>query len=112
VLNLAEAQGRLTLWRLRLLEFDFEGQYSPGASHHAADSVSHLRVCDSDTSPSEDIVDMDVPCLTTSTDTPRRDPSLLLHEDLILTKMADPACSRLLTDVGVHPQLDVDEFSV
>ena len=112
VLNLADAQGRLARWRLRLLEFDFEVQYSPGASHHAADTVSRLRVCDSDNSPSEDIVDMDVPCFTTSTDTPRRDPSLLLREDLILAQMADPACSRLLTDVGVHPQLDVDEFGV
>jgi RNase H-like domain found in reverse transcriptase len=107
VLNLADAQGRLSLWSLRLLEFDFEVQYSPGASHHAADTVSRLRVCDSDTSPSEDIVDMDVPCFTTSTDIPRRNPSLLLREDLILAQMADPACSRLLTDVGVHPQLDV-----
>jgi RNase H-like domain found in reverse transcriptase len=60
VLNLADAQGRLARWRLRLLEFDFEVQYSPGASHHAADTVSRLRVCDSDTSPSEHIVDMDV----------------------------------------------------
>ena len=71
VLNLADAQGRLARWRLRLLEFDFEVQYSPGASHHAADTVSRLRVCDSDNSPSEDIVDMDVPCFTTSVDTPR-----------------------------------------
>jgi hypothetical protein len=55
---------------------------------------------------------MDVPCFTTSTETPRRDPSLLLREDLILAQMADPACSRLLTDVGVHPKIDVDEFSV
>jgi hypothetical protein len=37
---------------------------------------------------------------------------LLLREDPILAQMADPACSRLLTDVGVHPQLDVDEFGV
>jgi RNase H-like domain found in reverse transcriptase len=51
VLNLADAQGRLALWRLRLLEFDFEVQYSQGASHHTADTVSRLRVCDSDTSP-------------------------------------------------------------
>jgi hypothetical protein len=62
--------------------------------------------------PSEDIVDMDFPCFTMSTDTPWRDPSLLLREDLILAQMSDTACSRLLTDVGVHPQLDVDEFGV
>jgi hypothetical protein len=112
VLSLADAQGRLVRWRLHLLEFDFEVQYSLGASHNAADTVSRLRDCDSATSPSEDIVDMDVPCFTTSTDTPRRDPSLLLREDIILAQMADLACSRLLTDVGVHRQLDVDEFGV
>jgi hypothetical protein len=37
VLNLADAQGRLTRWRLRLQEFDFEVLYLPGKSHHAAD---------------------------------------------------------------------------
>jgi RNase H-like domain found in reverse transcriptase/Reverse transcriptase (RNA-dependent DNA polymerase) len=34
VLNLADAQGRLARWRLQLLEFDFEVQYSPGKAHH------------------------------------------------------------------------------
>jgi hypothetical protein len=112
VLNLADAQGRLARWRLRLLEFDFEVQYSPGASHHAADTLSRLRGCDSDISLSEDPVDIDVPCFTTSIDTPRRDPSLILREDLLSAQMADPACSRLLTDVGAHPQLDVDNFGI
>ena len=42
VLNLADAQGRLARWRLRLLEFDFEVEYSPGKEHHAADVMSRL----------------------------------------------------------------------
>ena len=42
VLNLADAQGRLARWRLRLLEFDFEVAYYPGKDHHAADTLSRL----------------------------------------------------------------------
>jgi RNase H-like domain found in reverse transcriptase len=42
VLNLADAQGRLARWRLRLLEFDLEVEYSPRKEHHAADVMSRL----------------------------------------------------------------------
>ncbi len=37
-----ESHCRLERWRLRLLEFDFEVQYRPGATHHAADVMSRL----------------------------------------------------------------------
>jgi RNase H-like domain found in reverse transcriptase len=43
VLNLSDAQGRLARWRLRLLEFDFEVEYSPGKEHHGADNMSRLQ---------------------------------------------------------------------
>jgi hypothetical protein len=46
VLNLSDAQGRLARWRLRLSEFDFEVQFSPGASHHGADTLSRLKPSD------------------------------------------------------------------
>jgi RNase H-like domain found in reverse transcriptase len=36
VLNSSDAQGRLARWRLRLLEFDYEVQYNPGALHLGA----------------------------------------------------------------------------
>jgi RNase H-like domain found in reverse transcriptase/Reverse transcriptase (RNA-dependent DNA polymerase) len=42
VLNLSDAQVRLARRRLRLLEFDYEVQYHPGAQHHGADMVSRL----------------------------------------------------------------------
>jgi hypothetical protein len=42
VLKLADAQGRLARWRLRLAEFDFQVEYRPGASNHAADTMSRL----------------------------------------------------------------------
>jgi hypothetical protein len=43
VLNLSDAQGRIARWRLRLLEFDYEVQYHPGALNHGADMMSRLR---------------------------------------------------------------------
>jgi RNase H-like domain found in reverse transcriptase len=43
VLNSSDAQGRLDRWRLRLLEFDYEVQYHPGALQHGADIISRLR---------------------------------------------------------------------
>jgi RNase H-like domain found in reverse transcriptase len=43
VLNLSDAQGCLARWRLRLLEFDYDVQYHPGALHHGADMMSRLQ---------------------------------------------------------------------
>jgi hypothetical protein len=41
-MHLAEAQGRLARWRLRLSEFSFKVEYSPRATHNAADVLSRL----------------------------------------------------------------------
>ncbi len=49
------AHGRLERWRLRLLEFDFNVQYRPGAQHHAADAMSRLET----EGPDEDLLDDD-----------------------------------------------------
>jgi hypothetical protein len=62
VLNLADAQGRLATWRLRLQEFDFEVLYLPGKSHHAADMMSRLQSTDPTLSEPTDPVDTDIPC--------------------------------------------------
>jgi hypothetical protein len=66
VLNLADAQGRLTRWRLRLQEFDFEVLYLPGKSHHAADIMSHLQSTEPTLSEPTDPVDTDIPCFVVS----------------------------------------------
>jgi transposase InsO family protein len=66
VLNLSDAQGRLARWRLRLLEFDFEVQYSPGKEHHAADTMSRLR--SPDTSIPKEPVDTEIPCFAVRKD--------------------------------------------
>jgi hypothetical protein len=61
VLNLADAQGRLARWRLRLLEFDFEVEYSPGRQHHAADTMSRLKPPTRLNQP----LDTEIPCFAT-----------------------------------------------
>jgi len=40
MLHMDGAHGRLARWRLRLAEFDYVVQTRPGASHHAADTMS------------------------------------------------------------------------
>ena len=42
LMNLTESTGRLTRWRLRLSEFDFEIQYRPGRVHQVPDALSRL----------------------------------------------------------------------
>ena len=66
VLSLADAQGRLARWRLRLLEFDFEVQYSPGKAHYAADTLSRLEPADPVLSRPSTPVDAEIPCFSVS----------------------------------------------
>jgi RNase H-like domain found in reverse transcriptase len=61
VLNLSDAQGRLARWRLRLLEFDFEVQYHPGALHLGADMMSRLQSEDPAIAEPTQAVDTEVP---------------------------------------------------
>jgi RNase H-like domain found in reverse transcriptase len=60
VMNLADAQGRLARWRLRMAESDFQVEYSPGATHHAADALSRLP----HQPPEHDEIDLDIPVLS------------------------------------------------
>jgi hypothetical protein len=67
VLNLSNEQGHLARWRLRLLEFDFEVEYSPGKEHNGADTMYRLP-----TSPQSEInpdipvpaIDTEIPCFS------------------------------------------------
>jgi RNase H-like domain found in reverse transcriptase len=63
VLNLSDAQGRLARWRLRLLEFDYEVQYHPGALHHGTDMISRLLSEDPAITEPTDEIDTDYPVL-------------------------------------------------
>jgi len=42
MLHMDGAHERLAPWRLRLAEFDYVVQTRPGASHHAADTMSRI----------------------------------------------------------------------
>jgi hypothetical protein len=59
-MNLADTQGRLARWRLRLAEFDFQVEYSPVATHHAAYALSRLP----HQTPERDEIDLDIPVLS------------------------------------------------
>jgi RNase H-like domain found in reverse transcriptase len=120
VLNLSDAKGRLARWRLRLLEFDYEVQYHPGALHHGADMMSKLRSEEPAISEPTDEIDTDVPCFALA-HSPlvtgnkelhppgKRDPSLV-HPDVLLGAQAsDPSFIHLREHLGPHPLIDVDQ---
>ena len=119
VLNLSDAQGRLARWRLRLLEFDYEVQYHPGALHHGADTMSRLRSEDPVVAEPTDEIDTEFPCfalahspLVTGREelhTPgQRDPSIVHPEFLRCAQASDPSCMHLREYLGGHLRIDVD----
>jgi len=59
MLHMDGAHGRLARWRLRLAEFDYVVQTRPGASHHAADTMSRISTPAGD----EGAIPDAVPCL-------------------------------------------------
>jgi len=59
MLHMNEAHGRLARWRLRLAEFDDVVHTRPGASHHAADTMSRISTPAVD----DEAIPDAVPCL-------------------------------------------------
>jgi hypothetical protein len=116
VLSLADAQGRLARWRLRLLEFDFKVQYSPGKAHFAADTLSRLEPADPEVSCPRTLVDEEIPCFSVQDPDvqermlQRLDPTLLPVGNLLEEQASDTLCRQLSTLVGAHPSIDFDEF--
>jgi hypothetical protein len=119
VLNFSDAQGRLARWRLRLLEFDYEVQYRPGALQHGADMMSRLQSEDPANAEPPDEIYTEVPCFALA-DSPlvsgneelhppgKRDPTLV-HPDFILGAQAsDPSCMHFREHLRPHPLIDVD----
>ena len=60
LLQSTSIEGRLARWRLRLAEYDFYIQYSPGIKHQVPDALSRVSTKGVDTSPCEE----DIPCFT------------------------------------------------
>jgi RNase H-like domain found in reverse transcriptase/Reverse transcriptase (RNA-dependent DNA polymerase)/Integrase zinc binding domain/Integrase core domain/Chromo (CHRromatin Organisation MOdifier) domain len=121
VMNLAEAQGRLARWRLRLSEFTFKVEYSPGATHHAADVLSRL--------PSPGIaagpIDVDIPVALVDSDELTRPLALeadsadpieeikILHpEDIFILHCRDHLGLRHAANVATDPAWDYDPYGL
>ena len=109
VLNLSDAQGRLARWRLRLLEFDFEVEYSPGKEHHGADTMSRLPP-----SPQPEVItdipvpaiDTEIPCFTV---TDELTPILLTVKYLRDELQEDASYDCLLSALASASAVDFDD---
>jgi transposase InsO family protein len=115
VMNLSDAQGRLARWRLRLAEFDFQVEYSPGASHHAADAMSrlpHQPVPD-------DAIDAEIPVLTVEADaleaentSPIAELTTLTVEALFEKQCLDPSVRHLAARLTSDPRWGYDPHGI
>ena len=117
VMNLAEAQGRLARWRLRLSEFTFKVEYSPGATHHAADVLSRLTSKGVPASPVEvdipvDLVNLNDPSRPLALEAGSVDPieeiEILHTEDLFHLHCRDPLSLRHAARLAENPLWDYD----
>ena len=120
VMNLAEAQGRLARWRLRLSEFSFKVEYSPGATHHAADTMSRLPK----QAVPDDPIDVDIPvdsvsinylsdpltprALEPDTPDPIQETELLVPAEVFDHQCRDPVSRHLSSRLGLDPTWDYD----
>jgi hypothetical protein len=108
-LNLSGAQFCLARWRFRLLEFDFEVEYSPGKEHHGADTMSRLP-----TSPQPEVnpdvpvpaIDTEIPCFSV-TDEPA--PILLTVEYIREELQVEASYDRLSSALASASAVDYDD---
>jgi RNase H-like domain found in reverse transcriptase len=104
VLNLADAQGRLSRWRLILFYFDFEVQYSPEKAHHGADTMSGLSSTDPEIMSPHRAIDTEISCFTV--DAAAVDTMLLLVENLRDIQSSDSSCCKLFTLFCAQPLVE------
>ena len=89
LLEIAEPSGRLTRWRLRLSEFDFEVKYKKGKLNTHADALSRLQTSGGTTIQ----VDEEIPCFSVQEDTQNGqdllDPYLAEADELFIVSAQD-----------------------
>ena len=107
VMNLSDAQGRLARWRLRLAEFDFQVEYRPGSSNHAADTMSRLEP-DHQSTPEEPI-DTDIPVLTLEDAASQKVPTVLSAVDVMTAQQRDAHALALRGLLTEHSSWDIDQ---
>ena len=121
VMNLADAQGRLARWRLRLSEFTFNVEYSPGATHHAADAMSRLPTPGTPGSPIE--VDLLVDLVATAPEScplaldprspaPIQEISVLHPSEIFAHHCRDAIGLREASRVSMDPSMDYDRHGL
>jgi hypothetical protein len=106
VMNLSDAQGRLARWRLRLAEFDFQVEYRPGSSNHAADTMSRLEP----PVPTlvEEPIDTEIPVLTLEEVMSQKESPVLSVVDLMAAQQRDPHALALRGLLTENSSWDVD----
>jgi transposase InsO family protein len=107
VMNLSDAQGRLARWRLRLAEFDFHVEYRPGASNHAADTMSRLEPPAADLP--EEPVDTEIPVLALEDAMVRDAPPVVDAVDLLAAQQRDAHALALRGLLTEHESWDLDD---
>ena len=104
ILNLTDSTGRLTRWRLRLLEYDFDVVHRAGIKHQAPDALSRLDTDAFDAQPLQD----DLPVFSIDVTQPLEDPDLY--------PTADPPRDQLdvieTTVLAITPVKDIDKRAI
>jgi hypothetical protein len=118
VMNLAEAQGRLARWRLRLSEFTFKVENSRGAMNHAADTMSRLPGTGALSEPIDVEIPVDLVSDPASIAKMALEPDLvdsiqeievLLPSEIFEHQCRDPFARHVASRLGSDPSWDYEE---
>ena len=93
LMTLTDPSGRLTRWRLRLAEFDYEITYRPGRVHQVPDALSRIETSGVDKSPVDDEI-------------PSFDPTMVVTRSQMAASQSVPPDSEGPTHAGISGNQD------